>query len=176
MHITQALGDCPSNTNRKGKDLVELLGQSNFIQVEIPEPTRFPYTTHGSMTSPDKILATMPIFNRIKSITTHPAPNTDHAPILATIFTPNWTPSTQTSRKTILDYAKADWKKFQNELNTRLKEKDYITTTDIDMQDTEILNAILEAQKNSIPAKNIKINPNRQNKPLPKFLLDIIKI
>ena len=51
-----ALGDCPSTTNRKGKDLVELLEQSNFIHVEIPEPTRFPYTINGSLTSPDKIL------------------------------------------------------------------------------------------------------------------------
>lgn len=75
-----------------------------------------------------------------------------------------------------MDYSKADWTKFNNDLNERLTEREYKTIEDIDMKDTKILLGIIEAQKTSIPAKNIKLNKNKNNKPLPKFLLDIIKI
>ena len=118
----------------------------------------------------------MPVSNRVTSIDILTPPNSDHAPIQVKLSTPYWTPHTHISRREVTDFTKADWTKFQEELDTRLENIDYNTTADIDTCDNNILNSVKQAKALSIPTKTIKINPNRNARPLPTFVLNAIKI
>ena len=169
------LGDNPSISNRQGRELADLLQQSNFIQVTLPGPTRYPQSNRETFTSPDKVLATNPVFNRIKSTTLHDPPNSDHVPIQIILTTPYWRPTSQNDRKTILDYEAADWDKFQQIIEETIQDNTIKTIDDIDMYDKKLITTINKAITQTVPVKRIKINKLKHNHPLPDYIIKTIK-
>ena len=109
-----------------------LLRNSNFINVTLPGPMRFPQRTGEIFSSPHKILATNPIYNRIQATTIPDPPNSDHTPIQITLTTPIWKPTSKTERVVIHEFDKADWPNFKQLTDTTLPDINPTTTSDID--------------------------------------------
>jgi Exonuclease III len=169
------LGDNPSNTNRQGRALATLLERSNFRNIILPGPTRFPQTNNQSFTSPDKILATHPVHNRINLIQIHEPPNSDHAPIQILLKTPYWRPIKIGTRQ-IQDYSNADWTKFQDLIAKQLPNINPTNKQDIDMYDQALVQTIQTATTKSIPNKTITTNTIKQRCRLPDYVIKIIKV
>ena len=138
-----SLGDHPALNNRQGLDLTNMLRRSNYANVPIPGPTRYPQTPRETFTSPEKILATKPITNRIKVITIHEPPNSDHAPVQITIHTLFWKPITQPTVRLTPDYDKGDWTLFRQLTEAPI--------TDMDVEPTRILD--VDKYDNTTPSR-----------------------
>ena len=106
----------------------------------------------------------------------HSPPNSDHALIKVTLSTPNWHKTTQTITKIFKDTSRADWNKFQTTLEETLSERNLASVTDIDRNDALLLYSIQQSQSVSIPQKLVKISNNPHYKPLPAYILNIMKI
>ena len=169
------LGDNPTHTNRQGRALVDILEQSNFQNTILPGPTRYPQTDNQIFSTPDKILATHPIRNRIQYIKIHEPPNSDHAPIQIVLNTPYWRPLNKPQTKQLLDYRNADWTKFNENLENTIPDITPKIAEDIDMYDQILLQHLQSAIRNSIPSRTIKTCKLQQRIPLPDYIIKTIK-
>ena len=170
------LGDDFTATNKAGRDLVAHLKHSKFHQIYTPGPTRIPQTNNQQFTTPDKILATIPVSNRIQNIQILSPINSDHLPLLVTIATPTWTPITTNTLSETYNYSKADWNIFREELDKHITITYISNTQDIDQADNTLLKAITQARETAIPKKKTHSMYNRKRTQLPEHIIKLIHV
>ncbi len=157
-------------TNINGKQLEDLLLESNLIIANNNQPTY--YRVHDNSSDIlDWALMSSNMYEKLTDfkVLDDNEVDSDHYPFKLTLNFEKNEPDLQNRTITSLNYNKANWPAFQNQLNNKSIPTSNLTIDEINEQ---LVNAIKESIKRNIPKINIK---NTKSNPLPSYLVNMIK-
>ena len=167
--------DLTSNT--RGRKLLNILQHTRLRQLQLPGSTRVPQYRRQTFTSPDKIICTQNVHNKIIRIDMLSPPNTDHVPIKITLQAHGLPKTPYYQHVTRYHYNETDWNEFRHEMTNHLKDLTLTiqTTEDLDKADERFLQTIHETREKTIP-KTQQRHPTDKRRRLPQYIIDIIKL
>lgn len=166
-----ALGD--RRTNAAGRQLELILHRTDFKLIPTA-PTRYPQTVNDiHATTPDRILTTPPIFNRVLQAEILPPLNSDHCPIELKITTPIWSPTAPITPRKSYKYHQSDWDTFTEYFDLNLPPPSEIKSLeDLENADEILLKVTCDARDKAVPRTR---NDGTIRRRLPPYIIDIIK-
>lgn len=163
------------NINNRTGILLNQFLQNSPYRIIPTGPTRLPDNpNHRNLTSPDKILVTHTLRNKVIYTDVLEPLNSDHCCLRLQIATPNWIPTRANIPKTTFKYHKADWEQFRTLLTDLLPD---VPPTITDLKslieaDNLLLHVTNEARLKTIPHKT---KTNRHRRELPTDIVKLIK-
>lgn len=161
-------------TNRSGTQLNLFLQNSPYRLIPTG-PTRLPDNDNQhNLTTPDKLLVSHILTNKIIDTDILEPLNSDHCPIRLQLATPDWIPTTCNTPLTVFKYHRADWEHFKH-LLTELLPTPLPNITDLNSlidADNILQKVTNEARLRTVPHSLVT---NRHRRELPPDIVKLIK-